>query len=203
MQHSYTQNWFKETREDAWNNYQSFKNLGALKSGKHLKCIEMGCLEGQSSVWILENLVCEHGHLYAIDMFNREEYFDHNIRVDGFEHCVTKMKGDGVVQMSSLLKEHEETFDFIYIDASKLACENSFSLFIAERLLSPGGLVIVDDYHWGKHFNPIMRPYTGVESFKKLSHLCSEIEAPCSAQAAFQKNIPNHQLIEIEKTTWQ
>lgn len=176
-------NWFN-TLEESWNN-----NWQQEGCPTNLKCLEIGCFQGQSSLWILEHLVGVEGCLYAIDLFHQEKIFDHNIKTAKKENLTIKIKGDAVIEMSALLKEHESTFDFIYIDASKLASENCFALLIAERLLKLNGKIIVDDFLWSRSYGKDQRecPRLGIILFEQLSLLCKSVRPPTQSQYSFQK----------------
>lgn len=182
--YKYSRYWFNKGQKDFWD-----KHWHNQRCPTDLKCLEVGCFEGQASVWILENLVGERGSFYAIDFFHKEEMFDNNIKTANKEHLIKKIKGDAVVEMSALLKKHESTFDFIYIDASKLASENCFALLIAERLLSVGGKIVVDDFLWPRSYgaDPRESPRLGVILFEQMSLLCQSVKPPSVSQYSFQK----------------
>lgn len=194
--YNFSHDWFNKGQKEFWDN-----NWHKEGCPTNLKCLEVGCFEGQASVWILENLVGENGSFYAIDFFNREEIFDHNIKTVKKEHVTKKIKGDAVVEMSALLKEHESTFDFIYIDASKLASENCFALLIAERLLTIGGRIVVDDFLWSKGYgkDPKESPRLGIILFEQLSLLCQSVKPPGFSQYSFQKVQETNYIIKLKE----
>lgn len=193
--YNFSHNWF-DTIKESWNN-----NWHKEGCPTNLKCLEVGCFEGQASIWILEHLVGENGSFYAIDFFNAEDTFDHNIKTVKKEHLTKKIKGDAVVEMSALLKEHSSTFHFIYIDASKLASENCFALLIAERLLSVGGKIVVDDFLWSKSYDKDSResPRLGILLFEQMTLLCKSIKPPIQHQYSFQKIKETDYLIKLKK----
>lgn len=192
--YKFSSDWFNNI-EDSWN--KDWHNQGCPTD---LKCLEVGCFEGQASVWILKNLVGKNGSFYAIDFFNHEEVFDHNVLCLKKEKIVKKLKGDAVIEMSALLKDHESTFDFIYIDASKIASENAFALLIAERLLKVGGKVVVDDFLWSRSYekDPCESPRLGVIMFEQLSVLSKTIKPPSKSQYAFQKIKESDYFLKLE-----
>lgn len=197
--YNFSYNWFDTVRE-CWNN-----NWHKEGCPTNLKCLEVGCFEGQASVWILENLVGENGSFYAIDFFNAEDTFDHNIKIANKENLTKKIKGDAVVEMSALLKENSSTFDFIYIDASKIASENCFELLVAERLLKVGGRIIVDDFIWDRSYttDPKHTPRLGIILFEQLTILCKSIKPPFFSQYAFKKINESRHLMELERKICQ
>jgi len=111
----------------------------------HIRGIEVGCFEGRSSVWFLENiLAAETSTLICIDPRCRPE-FSENIRA--YQHKVLWIKA------SSRVALREPTFrmdsiHFAYIDGDHSApnvLEDAVLLF---PLLVAGGILIFDDYQW-------------------------------------------------------
>ncbi len=119
-----------------------------------LRALEIGCYEGMSSVWILNNL-CLTGKdcLTSIDWYdgmngpswielkNRAEK---NITLTGKsrQHKLVTSRSDNALQ--TFPKGH---FNFAYVDGDHSASTAfSDSVYIWTNLLEPGGIILWDDY---------------------------------------------------------
>src|SRR5438067_13537161 len=87
MAFNYTQDWFS-SRIPLWE-----KHLLAFKGQEQLRFLEIGCFEGRSTVWLLENMLTHPScHITVVDTFQGgEEHtplmmsgvyerFQHNLR---------------------------------------------------------------------------------------------------------------------------
>jgi predicted O-methyltransferase YrrM len=119
-----------------------------------LRLLEIGCYEGRSTVWLLENIVgpCVdaggHPALICVDAWPGPEYgpikdrFYHNIKATGFDsHVMVREKPSGDV-----LPMLSAQFDFIYVDGSHKADDVFEDAIQAMRLIKVGGVVLFDDY---------------------------------------------------------
>ena len=104
-----------------------------------LKMMEIGCYEGRSTVWFLENVLTDStATITCVDVFSsleRELYFDHNIRIAGVEHKVIKKKGDS---HRILVELQDEEFDIVYVDGNHRAAHVLFDAILSWPLLSKG-----------------------------------------------------------------
>jgi predicted O-methyltransferase YrrM len=56
-------------------------------------------------------------------------------------------------------KEHPGgLFDYVYLDGAHLFHHDAASVVILKELLKPGGILLLDDYHWMIATSPTMRP---------------------------------------------
>ena len=112
------------------------------------KTLEVGCAHGLSSLYICEALKDrKDGHHTIIDPFQTKGWQGVGItslKRAGFENF-TLMEELSEIALPSLLKEHEGTYDFIFIDGWHTFDHLMIDCFYASRLLKVGGLMAVDD----------------------------------------------------------
>ena len=157
----FTNSWFEITAKDNFEKYIPKDITSAL---------EIGCYEGQASVWILENTKAdltvidtfkgskEHdpefeGTLFARFSSNIEPYKD-RVKV------ITGMSRDGLRALPA-----KETYDFIYIDGSHQASDVLEDAILAFPLLKINGMIIFDDYTWGVGMGYYDIPKPGIDAF--------------------------------------
>ena len=160
------------------------KVWSSLQLPTNLNCLEVGCYEGRSTIWILENLVGDHGKLDIVDELHHS-YVDnlyHNVKQ--WEDKITYYKGDALETIGKL--PHEEQYDFIYLDAAKSAADNAGALFLLERLLKIDGILVVDDYFFELDDDSKKWPMLGINSFASCSQLCKLFQIE-HGQAFFKK----------------
>jgi predicted O-methyltransferase YrrM len=130
------------------------KDLEHLKGKPHVRALEVGCFEGQSACWFLDNvfthptsrMVCVDP--FAVPMVSVllryfEARFDFNIEASGSGDRVTKLIGHSQVVLRTL---QPASFDFIYVDGSHKIGDVLQDAVLAWTLLRPGGIVNFDDY---------------------------------------------------------
>jgi len=160
----FTNNWFEIT---GIKNFEKY--LLPLAQAPNTSFLEVGCYEGQASVWMLKNTSAD---LTVVDTFaggedlpdekNLLERFEENIepykdRVDIIEGA----SGD----MLKVLAVSDKKFDFIYIDGSHLAKNALEDAILAFPLLKSNGIMIFDDYTWGVGMGYYEIPRTGIDAF--------------------------------------
>ena len=144
---NYTTAWH-DHHAAAWNMFVPTRISNAL---------EIGSFEGRSANWLLTNR--NVGHLTCVDPFahnadacSNPEYsnrFDRNV-LDKFGEKVTKVVG----YSPDAVPEGE--YDFIYIDGEHSYNQAMRDLERAWPMLTPGGLMIVDDIaFWCENFAPL------------------------------------------------
>ena len=133
----------------AWEN-----DLAHLKGKANLVALEIGCFEGQSACWFLDNILTDPtSRLTCVDPFAIpmdsvllryfEGYFDHNIAASGASDRVTKLTGHSQVVLRTL---QSSSFDFVYVDGSHRVGDVLQDAVLAWTLLRPGGTAMFDDY---------------------------------------------------------
>lgn len=143
---------------------------------ENIRALEIGSLEGMSAVWMMENILTHPSStIDCVDTF--EGSFEHKDQLgliknmyDVFRHN-TKRYGDrvrmhkGFSQVVLRQLPPTATYDIIYIDGDHLAPSVLEDAVLAFRLLKPGGVMIFDDYIWGKELPAIRRPKAGIDAF--------------------------------------
>lgn len=131
--------------------------------------IEIGVWEGQSTIWMLENMDIRAMH--CIDTFEggddhknhpifkelisgMEETFRHNIRIftkgiPEHKNPITIYKGKSEDIMYDLMENINSWADLVYIDGSHKAKDVMMDLIHAYKVLRIGGHIVCDDYNWG------------------------------------------------------
>ena len=154
MQYKFKHQWFEQ-------NIQNLSNLFAGYTGSPpLNILEIGSLEGKSTVWFLDNLpkttvTCVDTWQGGVDHdpnnpeinFNEIKHnFDHNM-----QHHRARVREMQMTSYDALIKLYQagEKFDFIYVDGSHTAIDVNADLIMAWRVLKVGGLIYCDDYLWG------------------------------------------------------
>jgi len=139
--------------------------LAPWQGAAGVRMLELGSYEGRSAVWFLQNVLTGEGAgLVCVDVFYRPRWelrFDHNIRVSGKGGRVTKVKG----QAAEFLAAAPESFDIIYVDASHEARDVLLDGMLSWRRLTPGGMLIFDDYLWEQERSATRRPQLAIDLF--------------------------------------
>lgn len=135
------------------------KYLGHLKDRHGVKAIEIGCWEGRSTCWMLENILTGIGSsMVCIDTFqgNSENYvrgyeqdvksiFLNNIEAIGAANKVILHTYHSSMAIKTL---RENDFDVIYIDGSHDEKDVLIDICNMWPLLKHGGVMIMDDYEY-------------------------------------------------------
>ncbi|KAG8823230.1 hypothetical protein FRC17_009383 [Serendipita sp. 399] len=111
------------------------------KSINAKRVVEVGTLAGYSTIWMAKALP-EDGQLITLELLpEHAEVAAENIAHAGLSEKVKIVVGSAVETLSDL--PSNELFDLAFIDADK---ENNVNYFKqAERLVRPGGVIIVDN----------------------------------------------------------
>lgn len=144
----YTNDWFVQNAV-GWDD-----TLGDLM-GKPIKGIELGCFEGRSTVWIMENLMTHpDARLDCVDIWKAEDVYEPVMmkEVERRFKANTKEFGDKIkvhkMPTTDYLRKAEPA-DFIYVDADHTAAGCLVDGVLSHLLLKPHGIIIFDDYLWG------------------------------------------------------
>ena len=173
----YTVSWFSEV--GALENV-----LKDLNKESELHFLEIGCYEGKSTTWFIDNyrkngkstITCVDPWLPYSQVDNKDVEFNLNGVKDRFEHNVkTTGKIDKVVikhgKSNEMLFDSEvrgKQYDLIFIDGNhttKYVMEDSV---LSWGLLKIGGIMVFDDYQWRLHQRETLRPKLAVDSFCKV-----------------------------------
>ena len=166
MTYEFSADWFS-WNVDIWKSI--FDQLGLVPA----KVLEIGCFEGRSTVWMIENLFGPGGgQLFCVDAWAEtpptERAFDKNVQIalsNRPEVSLQKLKGNSTLVLPELIASHRDTFDVVYVDGSHDAADVLCDLTIAFLLCRSGGLMICDDYLWNFGDNPYLTPKLAIDSF--------------------------------------
>ena len=168
----FTNNWFEVTGKANFEKYVlPLKRESSIPMKMSaLEFLEIGCYEGQASVWMLKNTQAELTVVDTfkggqdlpdeVDLLNR---FNENTK--DFVNDINVKIGKSSYILKTLIKD---TYDFIYIDGSHLASDVLEDGVLAFSLLKKGGIMIFDDYTWGQGLDIYERPCFGIDSFVQV-----------------------------------
>lgn len=152
--------------------------LQHLKDSKApIKGLEVGCFEGMSACWLLDNvLIRDCDKLVCVDPFETYKGVDGDALLDKFktnlqvhESRVEILRGDSAAMLSTLPPIKQ--FDLIYIDGDHAAQAVLVDAILSWQRLKVGGILIFDDYgsydEWGARkgvdsFEYVFRPHLQV-----------------------------------------
>jgi hypothetical protein len=146
--------------------------------GKPCRGLEVGCFEGRSTRWFLDN-ICTHpeSRMTVLDTFaggadQRENGIDCSRLLERFQDrmgenlwyprvvILRQRSSHGLAYLLTYCLQ----FDFIYIDGSHEAEDVLTDSALALRLVAPGGVIIWDDYSWAVNTEPWRRPRTAIDA---------------------------------------
>jgi predicted O-methyltransferase YrrM len=166
--HAFSQDWFSE-------NIPTLAALLRRFVGKNdVKALEIGCFEGMSTCWFLDNILTgENSTITVIDTFgggydHHEKQIDFtdteaDFRRNTARHADRISVVKGVSQWK--LRELRETFDLVYVDGSHTSSDVLEDAVLSFRLLKSGGLMILDDYEWDAYADQHLNPRMGIDCF--------------------------------------
>jgi predicted O-methyltransferase YrrM len=179
--YKFTENWFES---------DDLNNFTPKGTQKELHILEIGSFEGKSAVWFLENLLQnQNSSITCIDPWtsysqtndsfesynsentewdfkNHKNTFLHNIKESGFENKVNIIQGFSHEILPELI--HKKKFDIIFIDGNHTAPFVITDAVFSWYMLKTDGLLIFDDYQWGKTKNLVgttLAPKLAIDSF--------------------------------------
>lgn len=137
--------------------------------GKKAAYLEIGVWEGRSFFWVLDNVLTNPAsRAVAIDVFPQEaeRRFHHNLKESGYAKRVTVLKGPSSLKLRDL---KPNTFDLVYVDGDHIGASVLTDIVLCWDLIKEGGLLIIDDYQWGRGDLPAdARPEFAIEAFLTL-----------------------------------
>jgi predicted O-methyltransferase YrrM len=162
---NYTYNWNQEFKK----NTEDLKNLNL--------CLEIGCFEGLTSNYIIENILSENGKLFCVDPLtdnylntnltetdvknnqtiygyfnNQYNRFTENVKKHIASNNLILYRNISEIILPQLIKDYENSFDLIYIDGDHRASAVYLDGINSFKLCKSGGIIIFDDYSWGEMY---------------------------------------------------
>lgn len=176
---NYTQNWNQEFK----NNTKNIKNLDL--------CLEIGCFEGLTSNYIVDNILSTEGKLICVDPLtdtylsenltekdlqdNKTVYSYFNNQYERFIGNTSKYLESKRIELyrdfsskifDELIYKYENKVDFIYIDGDHRASAVYIDAINSFTLCKKNGIILFDDYTWGEQYGE-ESTRNGVDKFLK------------------------------------
>lgn len=163
------------------NNIPIWKRLLKKFKGKsNLLFLEIGCFEGQATLWLVQNILTNPtSKIEVIDTF--EGSMEHSKEqtkdlLSTFKNNLSPFISNHPDQSKIIIRKgfsqeiirtlgSKPKFDFIYIDASHVAKDVLEDALLCWRLLKKDGIIIFDDYGWRNYHNPLLRPDLAIDAF--------------------------------------
>lgn len=175
---TFRQQWFDEVIRADWERHTQHLR------GQKLQVLEIGCFEGASTTWILDNLMHDPGStLISIDTF--EGGMEHNQDSDNaakyglasledrFRANVARCEHVGKLEVLKArsddalvdLRNRHAVFDFVYIDASHVAIDVLHDAVTSWPMLKVHGTMVFDDYTWKGFLEDCYNPRIAIQAF--------------------------------------
>jgi predicted O-methyltransferase YrrM len=164
----FTQDWFTH------NIPPLEKYLDKYKGVAEICAIEIGCFEGLSTHWLLENILTgKNSHIHVIDTFEGSAEMKQIDTTDLFErfnqNVVVKFPKKVFVHIGKsqdLMPNFKDSqIDFIYIDGSHKATDVLIDAVNSWQAVKDGGLLIFDDYEWHFVMPETEKPKLAINAF--------------------------------------
>jgi predicted O-methyltransferase YrrM len=133
------------TRDHTTRHIENWQTLFSPFAGRtNIHGIEIGCLEGRTSLWFFENLLTHHSsHLTCIDPHCHAS-FETNLLP--FRERLSWIRLPS--QLALRNRFDAESIHFVYIDGDHSASSVLEDAVLAFPLLLRGGIMLFDDYRW-------------------------------------------------------
>lgn len=177
-------------------NYTRHWNSEFINTTNHLNiskkidmCLEIGCFEGLTSNYIVENLLKNDGKLICVDpltdqylnidlkesdvSLNKTDWSYFKNQYERFTENTNQYLNSGKIKLyrnisseiyTELIDKYENSFDLIYIDGDHRATYVYIDAVNCFKLCKSNGIIIFDDYTWGDFLGE-ERTKNGVDKF--------------------------------------
>ncbi|PAW67526.1 MAG: hypothetical protein B9S38_12255 [Verrucomicrobiia bacterium Tous-C4TDCM] len=156
---------------DAWQRW--------VASAHPRRVLEIGAFDGVSANVMLEAIFTHPGSTVdTVDPYlpdpttpqvaeSTRALFEENCRRGGHGDRERLHRGRSLETLARMITDGlSESFDVIFIDGSHLAADVMTDAALAWPLLAPGGILIFDDYEWGRDRPPHQRPREAIDAFE-------------------------------------
>lgn len=172
-----------------------------LRANPPDQALELGTAHGVSASYIAAALEANgHGHLTTVD--HAGAAYDPSpaevLQRAGLSHRVTIVRRDSsynwflkerIEQASDEAGNCSPQYDFCYLDGSKNFNVDGLAVLLIEKLLRPGGWLLMDDLEWTYEHNPSLIPAGDGNPLGPLSD--SELTEP-HLRAVFELVVKQH-----------
>lgn len=139
--------------------------LHHLKGQPDLRFLEIGCFEGQATIWLLDNILTDpSSEIWVVDPLIVDWYgrrFERNIKKYG--QRVEVIQGYSQTVLRSW--RHNGFFDFAYIDGAHDAKSVLTDAVLVWPMMKDEGIVVFDDYEWAHEAEEWETARPAVDSF--------------------------------------
>lgn len=175
---------FIHTRVNYWKQL-----LGPFINKPNLNFLEIGTFEGRGAIWFLDNILTNKtSKLTIIDPFImtwekkfpdknplwQDEKVVNEIRERFYRNINSYLDRVEIIEKTSfkalteLNTKHKEIYEFIYIDGSHKASDCLEDMILSLPLLKKGGIMLMDDYKWGKQLPKHFTPHPAIDAFMNI-----------------------------------
>lgn len=128
-----------------------------LRSSNAKRVLEIGLSVGYSALWFIDAIAKNSGHMITIEKNpSKIQRAQINFKQAGVSKLVTIKEGDAL-EILEELKNNDERFDFIFIDADKENCMKYFKL--AYAMLNQNGIIGTDNMSYPQKYQQEMQEY--------------------------------------------
>ncbi len=141
----------------------------------NINYLEIGCFEGRSSVYILEQL--EKAYCYFVDPFKEYDEMTESTHQKNFTSIFENFSNN-VQEFDGRYEIHQSTsdlffnrlnisqkFDLVYVDGSHLSEDVYRDAINVDKHLNKGGFIIFDDFFWFWYDERNDNPFFGITKF--------------------------------------
>jgi sulfatase maturation enzyme AslB (radical SAM superfamily)/predicted O-methyltransferase YrrM len=167
----YSQPMFPTTYKRLW-----LSHLGHLVNKKNLKYLEIGAYEGQSSSWVLKNILtdptCTGTLIEPFFVEGVKQRFYKNMQI---HKLLSRLDVYEEPSETALLRLPPGSFDLIYVDGNHTYEGVMSDALKSWPLLKVDGILVFDDYYWMKWLLAVdQRPEIAIDQF--IAMMGSQIE---------------------------
>ena len=142
------------------------------------RVLEIGTLAGYSTIWLARALP-NGGKIVTLEAEAKHaEIARQNFEAAGVADRIELREGLAVDSLATLIAEHGEPFDFVFIDADKQGTADYYQA--AMQLIRPGGVILVDNVvRDGKIADPSHND-TGLQGIRRFNGLLASDRRVCA-----------------------
>lgn len=146
---------------------------------KKIHMLEIGCFEGRSTLWFLENILTDPlSRIAVVDNFKGDgQQLDMGVTLPDlrkrFEENVQKYKSKVYIcegDSKEVVRHLRTLYDVIYIDGAHHQVDTLLDMVLSFDLLRSGGIMIVDDYamQYQDQNNVNYEPKIAIDAFVRV-----------------------------------
>lgn len=161
-------NWFEISMADV-----HFERHVAHLRDTPCSLLQIGAFTGDASAWLADNVLThELSSLMDVDTWEgSDEEVHHQMNwSDVYDVYKAKVSRHGRIRHSRQTSDeffaaNTETYDFVYVDGDHTESQVTRDADNSWRVLRRGGIIAFDDYTWGLHRSPELRPQRAINDF--------------------------------------